>query len=116
MPSFSFLTAALAFSGAVIASPVELEKRKAFTVEQVQRRMYFKNGPAEIIKTLRKYGKSVPQHLIDAAESNSQVQAASSTGTVPATPNDQYDSAYLCPVTVGSTVVELDFDTGSSDL
>jgi len=116
MPSFAFLTAALALSGSVIASPVELQKRKTFTVEQVQRRIYFKNGPAEMIKTLRKYGKDVPQHLIDAADANSQVAAASSTGTVPATPNDQYDSAYLCPVTVGSTVVELDFDTGSSDL
>jgi aspergillopepsin I len=28
----------------------------------------------------------------------------------------QYDSEYLCPVTVGSQTLNLDFDTGSSDL
>jgi hypothetical protein len=28
----------------------------------------------------------------------------------------QYDSEYLCPVTVGGQMLNLDFDTGSSDL
>lgn len=28
----------------------------------------------------------------------------------------QYDSEYLCPVTVGGQTLNLDFDTGSSDL
>jgi aspergillopepsin I len=37
------------------------------------------------------------------------------TGTVAASP-DQYDAEYLCPVTIGSTTLNLDFDTGSADL
>jgi hypothetical protein len=40
---------------------------------------------------------------------------AASTGE-PANPSDEYDSSYLSPVTIGSTTVNLDFDTGSADL
>lgn len=105
--------------GAVIASPVE--KRSAFSVEQVPHTTYLKNGPAQKVKTLRKYGKPVPQSLLDAAESRDAVgetftASAVGDGSDPAVPSDQYDSSYLSPVTVGSTTVELDFDTGSADL
>ena len=41
---------------------------------------------------------------------------AASTGSEPANPSDEYDSSYLGPVTIGSTTVNLDFDTGSADL
>ncbi|KAH9872236.1 hypothetical protein IAQ61_005071 [Plenodomus lingam] len=119
MPSIVSLTAALTFVGAVIASPVE--KRSAFSVEQVPHTTYLKNGPAQKVKTLRKYGKPVPQSLLDAAESRDAVgetftASAVGDGSDPAVPSDQYDSSYLSPVTVGSTTVELDFDTGSADL
>ena len=115
MPSFTSLAAALALAGAVIATPVQLEKRKAFSIEQVHRTTYLKNGPAQVAKTLRKYGKVVPENVIAAAENNAAVSAAD-TGSEPAVPGDQYDSLYLSPVTVGSTTLQLDFDTGSSDL
>ena len=95
------------------------EKRSSFTVEQVARSTQFKNGPAQIVKTLRKHGKEVPTHVVKAAEdraSNAVVAAAAASGAVSATPSDQYDVSYLSPVTVGGTVLELDFDTGSSDL
>lgn len=42
--------------------------------------------------------------------------AATGSGSEPANPNDEYDSSYLSPVTIGSTTVNLDFDTGSADL
>jgi hypothetical protein len=42
MPSFTKLTAALALTSSVLATPVE--KRNAFTVEQVARGTYRKNG------------------------------------------------------------------------
>jgi len=58
MPSFTYLAAALALTGAVVASPVE--KRDAFEVKQVAHGLHRKNGPAQIAKTLRKYGKAVP--------------------------------------------------------
>lgn len=119
MPSIVSLTAALALLGAVAASPVE--KRSAFSVKQVPHTTYLKNGPAQKVKTLRKYGKPVPRSLLAAAESRAAVveaftAAAADSGSDPAVPSDQYDSSYLSPVTVGSTTVELDFDTGSADL
>ncbi|KAH7071653.1 aspartic peptidase domain-containing protein [Paraphoma chrysanthemicola] len=116
MPSLTHLTAALAFTTSVLATPVQIEKRKAFTVEQVQRGLYHKNGPEQIAKTLRKFGKVVPDHILAAVENTKAVQAAAVSGTVPAVPGDSYDSSYLSPVTVGTTTLHLDFDTGSSDL
>lgn len=44
------------------------------------------------------------------------VAAAGATGVEPASPSDEYDSSYLSPVTVGTTTLSLDFDTGSADL
>jgi hypothetical protein len=44
------------------------------------------------------------------------VTAAANTGSDPANPSDEYDSSYLSPVTIGTTTVNLDFDTGSADL
>jgi hypothetical protein len=73
-------------------------------------------GAAQVVKTLRKYGKTVPESLIAAADASATVQADADTGTDPAVPSDQYDSSYLSPVTVGSSTVHLDFDTGSADL
>jgi aspergillopepsin I len=120
MPSLVHLTATLAFLGAVVATPVQLNKRSAFSVEQVPRSVYLKNGPQQKVKALRKHGKAVPASLLEAAENRasmaSVVTTESTNGTVPAVPNDEYDSAYLSPVTVGNTTVHLDFDTGSSDL
>jgi len=118
MPSFATLTAALAFTGAAIANPVSLNKR-GFTVDQVERKVYVKNGPAQFIKTLRKFGKPIPDSLQKAADigpSDDDVSALAENGTAPAVPGDEYDSLYLSPVTLGSTTVHLDFDTGSADL
>ena len=110
MPSFATLTAALALTATVIAGPVE--RRKAFTVDQVHKKTFAKNGAASVAKTFRKFGKAVPENIVAAA-------AAGPSGTVAAGPSDAYDSSYLSPVTIGTTnptTVELDFDTGSADL
>jgi aspergillopepsin I len=121
MPSFGILTAALALAGTVAASPVQTNKGSlsSFSVNQVARSSYLKNGPEQKIKTLRKYGKAVPQSLIDAAEKRANAGATFTTestdGSVPAVP-ESYDASYLSPVTIGSKTVHLDFDTGSADL
>lgn len=121
MPSFATITAALALTATVVANPVE--RRKAFTVEQVHKKTFAKNGAAATVKTLRKYGKPVPENLLKAAElgPNDVIFSAqaSTSGSDPATPGDAYDSSYLSPVTIGTTnptTVNLDFDTGSGDL
>lgn len=121
MPYLAHLTTALALTGAVIATPVQLEKRKAFTVQQVERSQYLKIGPEQMAKTLRKFGKTVPQLLIAAIDNygSSNVEAdavGDDSGSAPAVPGDQYDSLYLSPVTIGNSNVHLDFDTGSADL
>ncbi|KAJ8117162.1 hypothetical protein OPT61_g1587 [Boeremia exigua] len=115
MPSFTYLTAALALASAVAATPVQ--KRDAFSVQQVKHNIHLKNGPGQVAKTLRKYGKVVPQHIQAAADARANTIAALATsGSEPANPSDEYDSSYLSPVTIGSTTVNLDFDTGSADL
>jgi hypothetical protein len=109
MPSIAALTAVLAFVGAVAATPIELQKRKAFSVHQELRSTFAKNGALSKVQTFRKYNKAVPANVLAAA-------AAGPTGTAPAVPSDEYDSSYLSPVTIGNTTLQLDFDTGSADL
>jgi hypothetical protein len=121
MPSFATLTAALALTGTTLAGPVSLDKRVNLdsTVSQVERKIFLKNGPAQIIKTLRKFGKPIPTHIQKAADigpSEDQMSALAQNGTAPAVPGDAYDSLYLSPVTLGTKQVHLDFDTGSADL
>ncbi|ORY13823.1 aspartic peptidase domain-containing protein [Clohesyomyces aquaticus] len=109
MPSITSLTAIVALLGLVAASPVDIEKRKTFTLAQVERKQFLKNGAASKAKTFRKFGLAVPDNVLAAA-------AAGPTGSAPAVPADQYDSLYLSPVDVGGTTLQLDFDTGSADL
>jgi hypothetical protein len=92
-------TAVLALLATANASPVELKKR-AFSLEQVERGQFLKNGPNEVVKTLRKYGATVPSHLLKAAEAraNSAVFTSAANGTngsAPAVPSDEYDSLYV---------------------
>ncbi|KAF1993864.1 Asp-domain-containing protein [Amniculicola lignicola CBS 123094] len=112
MPSFTTtciaLAAALSFA---TANPIDIvdRKPKGFSVHQVFRNKIPTNGAAQVSKTLKKYGAVVPAHIEAAA-------AAYQSGSVTAAPSDEYDDSYLSPVTVGGTVLELDFDTGSADL
>jgi hypothetical protein len=59
----------------------------------------------------KKYNIKVPDMLMAAVKA-----AAVNTGSVPAVPNDQFDDAYIEPVTIDNQLVHLDFDTGSADL
>lgn len=98
---------------------IDIDKRGTFSINQVPHSTHLKNGPADKVKALRKYGKPVPESLLKAAENRANmvvVEATSSSGSVAASPNDQYDASYLSPVTIGTKTFHLDFDTGSSDL
>jgi aspergillopepsin I len=108
MPSISStLTAAAVLLGVASANPI-IAKR-SFSIDQVERGVFLRNGAQQRAKTYRKYGAPVPDHVQSAA-------AAAVTGSAPANPGDEYDSLYLSPVTLGNTTVQLDFDTGSADL
>ncbi|KAL9004349.1 MAG: hypothetical protein Q9188_002843 [Gyalolechia gomerana] len=100
--------AASAFLAIAAASPIELQPRaKDFVIHQSVRKPFIKSGPAAVLSVYGKYNATAPEDVIKAAAAND--------GTVSANP-EQYDSQYLTPVTIGGQTVNLDFDTGSSDL
>jgi hypothetical protein len=109
MPSITRVVvfASLATSLA-IASPFEKVKKDvdgSFHIDQVQIGTSKKVGAIALQKAYQKYKRPVP----------TSVAAAAQSGSVSANP-EQYDAEYLCQVSVGSTTLNLDFDTGSADL
>lgn len=116
------MIAALALTGlAMAAPPAKIGTTKAdtsFTVRQATNPGFVRNGPMQLAKAYRKYGKPLPADLAAAV---ANITAASldkrTSGSVVATPQ-QYDSEYLCPVQIGTPAqtLNLDFDTGSADL
>lgn len=111
MHLISCLGAASALANLAFAIPAEyspLEKRgAAFTVHQTVAKRFVLSGPASVAKVYAKYGKSMPATV--------RAAAANNNGTVVASP-EEYDSEYLCPVNLGGQTLNLDLDTGSSDL
>lgn len=104
--------AALAATAYALPTTNELVGRSTFQLDMVSAGQVLKSGPIGMMKTYQKYasiGAVAPADVQNAAA------AASQQGSVAANPQ-QYDEAYLCPVTVGGTTLNLDFDTGSSDL
>lgn len=107
------VSAALVASATLsLAAPAEVVGRKAFSVQQKPHGKVLRNGPIQLNKAYQKYAKV---GAVAPTEVAAAAAAAVQTGSVRATP-EQYDEAYLCPVTVGGRVLNLDFDTGSSDL
>jgi len=113
----------LAAAGTV---PVEARAKVAFTVNQVPAGKVLKPaGPVAMLNTYNKFKKPAPVELVKAASSVSASTAAKAkaaatsttpmSGSVTATP-ESWDESYLCPVVVGGKTLNLDFDTGSSDL
>ena len=103
-------TAALAAT-ALAAPAANFVPRGAFQLKQVEHGKFYKSGPLQLLSAYEKYAKVgavAPSHVRAAA-------AAEQTGEVAANP-EQYDAAYLSPVTIGDSEVNLDFDTGSADL
>lgn len=117
------VAAASAFASIVAAAPHAVISKRAsnvtaarFTVPQGPPKLPGKKiaGPIALARVYGKYasiGASAPAK-VDAAASKA---AGTNDGTVPANP-EQYDQAYLEAVTVGGQTLNLDFDTGSSDL
>lgn len=82
-----------------------------FTITQTPKPQSIYRSPAiKYANTLRKYRHAVPFSV----ESVSFL-AEDNNGTVPAIPTE-YDLEFLSPVTVGNHTLNVDFDTGSTDL
>lgn len=123
-----------------------IQKRGVFKVDRIKNRNFVgHNGPKAYLKALRKYRMNIPPELMDAiknqnaaapattaekltnsakvnaagnttsAAANTTMAAAAGTGVVAATP-EQGDVEYLAPVNIGGQTINLDFDSGSSDL
>lgn len=106
-----YLLTSAALVATTLAAPANIVGRNAFELKQVEHGKFYKNGPLQLLSAYEKYahaGAVAPSDVKAAA-------AAQQTGEVAANP-EQYDAAYICPVTVGDSKVNLDFDTGSADL
>lgn len=109
MPSCTTLVWVAAFLAFASAAPTPAKNiPTGFKVNQVEIKTPFKSGAQAVADAHSKYGVKIPTHIQEAA--------AIATGSVNAPPSDQYDSSYICPVTIGGQTFHLDFDTGSSDL
>ncbi|KAL8808873.1 MAG: hypothetical protein Q9200_003937 [Gallowayella weberi] len=103
--NLSVVSAIIAFASATPFDKAAI--KKDFTVHQTTPKPRIRSGPAAVAATFLKYGKQPP--------SNVKAAAANNDGSVVTTPTE-FDSQYLTPVTIGGQTVNLDFDTGSSDL
>ncbi|KAH7636076.1 aspartic peptidase domain-containing protein [Sordaria sp. MPI-SDFR-AT-0083] len=117
--------------------PLPLSGRK-YTVSQKHNPNYKFNGAVSVYKTYLKYGAKVPDYLVQAVAvhfgvstddvlnrvfTHSKAPAPDQRrrrdrGSAAAVPIDKYDVAYVTPVSIGTPAqtLNLDFDTGSSDL
>ncbi|KAK3361292.1 aspartic-type endopeptidase-like protein [Lasiosphaeria ovina] len=125
MPSFaSFLVSAL-LVGAGLASALPpkigttVNERGSFEVKQVRNPHHKPSGPVSVYKTYLKFGVPIPEELRATVFNitNGRIGKRAS-GSAPATPIDSFDDAYITPVSIGTPpqVLNLDFDSGSSDL
>jgi len=94
----------------VFAAPT-LSSGSTGSVVVVSNPSYVKNGPRALTKALKKFklNRHVP----------SELRKRQQTGEDPAhsiTEDGQDDIEYLSPVNIGGQVMNLQFDTGSSDL
>lgn len=104
----------LTIASLVSAVPVTSPHSKTAKIQQVANSKYKKpSGPQAYAKGFLKYGATLPSDLAAALTQS----ADAAEGSVSATPTE-YDSEYLCPVSIGTPaqVLNLDFDSGSSDL
>jgi len=82
-----------------------------FTVPAVHNANYMRNGTAAMLKAYAKFHLKPTREM---PEAFTQSLRKRQDGSVTAVPND--GSEYLVPVTIGGEPLNLDFDTGSSDL
>ncbi|KAI1734987.1 aspartic peptidase domain-containing protein [Xylaria scruposa] len=119
-PTVVALTAALA--GLAAATPIKgkigTTKNGSFTVNQVANPAFKPHGAYQLAKAYNKYGIPMPEGLAKTvAKYNAAKKAKRDSGSAKTTP-EQYDIQYLTPVQIGTPAqtLNLDFDSGSSDL
>ncbi|RAO72606.1 uncharacterized protein BHQ10_008618 [Talaromyces amestolkiae] len=105
------VVSALALSALAAAAPAPVPapgKATSFSINQVAVKKPVVHPAAKYAKALAKFGAQVPANVASAAASG---QSGSATNNPTAN-----DEEYVTPITAGSSTLNLDFDTGSSDL
>ncbi|KAI1767114.1 secreted aspartic proteinase precursor [Hypoxylon sp. FL1150] len=114
--SASTLVIAAAVAGIASATPTPPNpKVGSFSVPQVRNPGFKRHGPTQLARTYIKYGVQLPDNLARIMADLKVFRRDSGSAT--ATP-EQYDIQYLTPVSIGTPPqqLNLDFDSGSSDL
>ncbi|KAI6090650.1 endothiapepsin [Hypoxylon rubiginosum] len=114
--SASTLFLAAAVAGIASATPTPPKpKVGTFSVPQVRNPGFKRHGPTQLARTYMKYGVQMPDGLARIMADLKVFRRDSGSAT--ATP-EQYDIQYLTPVSIGTPpqTLNLDFDSGSSDL
>ncbi|EEU37987.1 uncharacterized protein NECHADRAFT_47960 [Fusarium vanettenii 77-13-4] len=116
----TFLSACLAFGAVVSGCPFRASQDQQFSVEQIKNPGYVANCPKALARAYLKYGAALPEGLAEVmrnTKSHKAKRAGTGTGTVVTTPEDG-DVEWLTPIQIGTPgqVLNLDLDTGSSDL
>ncbi|KAJ6445302.1 Multidrug resistance protein 2 [Purpureocillium lavendulum] len=109
----AFLVSLLSASYLAAALPTEATGK--FSVTASHNRHHKPHGPLALAKAYRKFNKALPKDLASAIDRLGK--RGTGTGSDPNVPQ-QYDSEYLAAVKIGTPAqtLNLDFDTGSSDL
>ncbi|OAQ58849.1 secreted aspartic proteinase precursor [Pochonia chlamydosporia 170] len=111
MQTFGAFLVALVAAG--VANALPTSNHGKVSVPVTHNRNFKAHGPLALAKAYHKFNKPVPKDVADAvARLNKRA-----TGSVTNVPQ-QYDSEYLAAVQIGTPAqtLNLDFDTGSSDL
>lgn len=108
----SLLAASMASASAV---PAAAPSQGSFELHQVRTTNAKVNGPMALARAYAKFGRDVPQYLMEAIERKKITKREH--GSAPAE-SVQGDLEYLVPVDIGTPpqTLKLDLDTGSSDL
>jgi hypothetical protein len=88
----------------------------SFALKQVRNKAFTRHGPSALAKAYLKYGGQMPDDLVQAMARYKHEKRAGSGGATTTPVNG--DVEWLTPVQIGTPAqtLNLDFDTGSSDL
>ncbi|EFQ85488.1 hypothetical protein P3342_007610 [Pyrenophora teres f. teres] len=110
MLSLAQITAILAFTGAVVATPLPLEGsdlvQGTVSLDHARRSVHSHNGPLELLKVRAKYSIESSPKLVEAAKRQakrlSSLKARGLTGSVPIRQSFNFQNEKLIEVQVGS--------------
>lgn len=119
----AFLLVALFLTFILAApTPAKIQKR-SFKIHRKRNEDFAGyHGPTQLLKAYQKFNFGIPEGLHRSASvkpSSTNLAIGNSsigTGIVTATPVEPNDLEYIAPITIGGQTINMNFDTGSSDL